>query len=218
MLNFVTIWLDWLASPVVFLAAHTPWNVPYGYLSSASTADNSTSNFSQRTFRMLWTSLAHYFRHSPLFRVSLLISLIPSAKRIQCSNDQGPYTIHCSQPESEIDQRPRADARPGQNVLMPVATSKYQRQHRQRMDQIEVQDVEKERDLPENHEWPGYPICPLFTDREEDQCGSDRHQQEVQGGRVLRGVEEREDREQSGVLLGPCGWLAIQVQAAQDEE
>jgi hypothetical protein len=64
MLNSVTIWLDWLASPVVFLAARTPWNVPYGYLSSASTADNSTSNCSQITFRMSWTSLAHYFRHS----------------------------------------------------------------------------------------------------------------------------------------------------------
>ena len=66
MLNSVTIWLDWLASPVVFLAARTPWNVPYVYLSSASTADNSTSNCSQVTFRMSWTSLAHYFRHSPI--------------------------------------------------------------------------------------------------------------------------------------------------------
>lgn len=64
MLNSVTIWLDWLASPVVFLAARTLRNVPCVYLSSALTADNSTSNSSQVTLRMSWTSLAHYFRHS----------------------------------------------------------------------------------------------------------------------------------------------------------
>jgi hypothetical protein len=43
------------------------WNVPYVYSFTASTAGNFTSNISQTTHPMSWTSLAHCFRHSQDF-------------------------------------------------------------------------------------------------------------------------------------------------------
>ena len=59
-----TILLAWLEDRVVSLAALLLWNVLYGSLSFVLIADNFTSSVSQIILRMLWISLAHYFRHS----------------------------------------------------------------------------------------------------------------------------------------------------------
>lgn len=56
MRNSVTIWHAWLANLVVSLVARMPSSVLSACLSSASTADNSTSNVSQALQPILWIS------------------------------------------------------------------------------------------------------------------------------------------------------------------
>ena len=73
-LNSVIIWLALLANHVVFLAVLTRLNARYAYSFLPSIAGNFTSSVFQITLRILWISLAYYFRHSRLNGQSILTS------------------------------------------------------------------------------------------------------------------------------------------------
>jgi len=66
--------LAWLEDRVVSLAALLLWNVLYGSLSFVSITGNFTSSVSQIMLLMLWISLAHYFRHSPILSMNIAFS------------------------------------------------------------------------------------------------------------------------------------------------
>jgi hypothetical protein len=63
--NFVIIWLVLLVDRAAFHVARMHLNVLCGFSFIVSMADNFISNASLTTPRMLWTSLALAFSHSP---------------------------------------------------------------------------------------------------------------------------------------------------------
>ena len=67
MQNYDIIWPVWLASHVVSRVALMHFAVPFVCSPSVTTADNSTNNAILTILLMSWTSLAHYFSHSPIF-------------------------------------------------------------------------------------------------------------------------------------------------------
>ena len=89
----------------------------------------------------------------------------------------------------------------------------------ERVDQIYVDDIIEEGNLSERDKQAGEGTMHVLKGGEQHQRGPQRHQQKEQRGRILRAIQERQDRERrSARLHRPWMRIAVEIARAQRHE
>ena len=126
----------------------------------------------------------------PFGRILLPVSLVPPAKRIEQNDHSDPDTIDCPEIETEVAQPAGHEISGGEDVFAPIASIIHEQEHGQPVDDIEVQDIEKEGNSPKYDHGPGKTVSHWLDQRQENECGTYCHEQEVQGWWIFRRVQK----------------------------
>ena len=88
----------------------------------------------------------------------------------------------------------------------------------ERVDQIDVHDIEEERHLPEHREHTREPASRMLEGGEQHQGRAERHHQIEQRRRIFLAIEEGQHGRQPSRLHGPRRGIAIEIAGAEQDE
>ena len=127
----------------------------------------------------------------PFGGIVLPVRLIPPAKRVEQRDDDDPNDIHPWQAETELAQPAGSESAGRENVLTRLASLIDEQERGERMNHIEMNDIEEEGDSAKDDHRFGKPTLQWLDQRQKDQSGAHRHKQKMQGRWIFRCVQER---------------------------
>src|SRR5580658_6666951 len=105
----------------------------------------------------------------------------PATKRIEHRDDYEPPKVHAGQ-RNAVSLRKKWKKC---TDLVCRETLGYGQHYTERVNEIEMHDIERKWDAPEHHECVFDPPVEAVSERTQHRCGTERHQQELKARRVL---------------------------------